>query len=149
MHGSQPPSASDEELHSPGAFSPNSQFNLGAVHNSEQLQAPLLQHLSILDLIQKWPLQIILSAAALTLILYAHGLPQALARVLRGPRKHENKAVLKPKNIEEWRKRTPFTILSVHLPVFCLCLPPAPFCPCPLSPPHPPKPSPSNSQQNA
>ena len=34
-------------------------------------------------------------------------------------------------------------ILSVHLPVFCLCLPPAPFCPCPLPPPHPPKPSPS------
>ncbi len=89
VHGSQPPSASDGEAPSPGVFSPNSRFNLGAVHNSDQLQTPSPQYLSILDLIKKWPLQIIQSAAALTLVLYAYVLPQAFTRVLRGPRKHE------------------------------------------------------------
>jgi hypothetical protein len=89
VHGSQSPSASEGEAPSPGVFSPNSRFNLGAVHNSGQLQTPSLQYLSIQDLIKKWPLEIIRSAAALTLVFYAYGLPQALAQVLRGPRKHE------------------------------------------------------------
>jgi len=68
---------------------------------------------------------------------------------LSGAQATAHKAVPKPTNKEDGVTATTFIYLLDHLFVFCLCLPPAPFCSCPLSPPHPPKPSPSNSQQNA
>ena len=61
-----------------------------------------------------------------------------------------HKAVLKPKNIEEWRKRIPLPILSVHLPVFLPLSSARPLLPMPHVPTPPAQTvTQSNSQQNA